>query len=95
MKIVLSQIPETGLSGRETLNPEAYTLDTEEVRVASPLSLSYRAFLEDQNLLFHFSLAFKMALVCSRCLSDYETLFHKEGEIVQRIGKPSFTALRT
>jgi len=90
MKIYLNQIPETGLSAKEALSPAPYQLDTEEIKVVSPLEVQYRVFLEEENLHMHFSLDCKMQCVCSRCLNAYESPLHTEGELAQSIGRARF-----
>ncbi len=87
MKIYLREIPETGLVSSEEVSPEPYELNTGEAKVVSPLSLSYRLFLDEQNLLFHFSLSCRIEFVCSRCLRSYELTLQKEGEVSVPVGK--------
>ena len=87
MKIYLHQIPETGLSATESLSALPYELDTEEVKIVSPLELSYRIFREEENLFAQISISCKMELICSRCLVPYELPFKKEAELMHPVGK--------
>jgi len=87
MKIYLNQIPETGFSATENLSALPYELDTEEVKIVSPLELSYRIFYEEENLFAQISISCKMRLLCSRCLVPYEFPFKKEAELTHPVGK--------
>ena len=78
MKIHLNHIPETGLVGTEEMNAASYGLDTDEIKVISPLKVSYRLLLEQDDLLVQLSVDCQLRLVCSRCLCSYEAPFEKE-----------------
>lgn len=86
MKITLNQIPKTGLSATEKKEPSLYDLDTEEATVVSPLELTYRIFREEENLLANISIRCTLRLLCSRCVTPYESPFHKEVEGLYPIG---------
>lgn len=87
MKIFLNQIPKTGLSAKETVDATPYNLDTEEVKVVSPLEMSYRIFREEENLTVFVSIRCVTQLTCGRCLGTYESPLLIEGEFFHPVGR--------
>ncbi|MBI4436795.1 MAG: DUF177 domain-containing protein [Candidatus Omnitrophica bacterium] len=87
MKVYPNQIPEGGLSAKESLSAIPYDLDTEDVQVLSPFEISYQLYREGGDLFVHLSLSYVMRLQCGRCLAFYESPLVKEVELTYPIEK--------
>jgi len=87
MKVALNQIPEEGLSAKESLATAPYDLDTEDVQIVSPFEVSYQLILEGGDLFVHLSLFCVMRLTCARCLALYESPLVKEVDLTYPIEK--------
>lgn len=72
MKIVISQIPQEGLSLEETLNPRALNLEVKDIEFTAPLLIKARANKITNALTVDMQLKTKFKLSCSRCLELVE-----------------------
>ena len=82
MRIYLNQVPETGLSAAAEFQAASFDLDTEGVRVVSPVAIQYTVFLEREELSAHLTLHCARELVCARCLVSFKDDFTKETDLV-------------
>ena len=82
MRIYLNQVPETGFSAAAEFQPSSFDLDTEDVRVVSPVAIQYTVFLEKEELIAHLAIHCARGFVCARCLTSFEDDFSKEIDLV-------------
>ena len=78
MKIEISKIPLEGLALTEELSPKALDLDTEIVRLSSPVSAKADLWRITNAITASLKLSAKMRTQCSRCLEEFEIDFSKE-----------------
>jgi uncharacterized protein len=75
MQIKTYEIPETGMTLDEQLNPDGLELQTEDLKFTQPVSVKADLIRERDAIVVHVTAQGPMELVCRRCLKRYKQDF--------------------
>ncbi len=89
MKINAASIPLEGLTLEEILTPQELDLDTEIVKIRSPINLKADIYKITNTVNLDIALAMAMHLVCGRCLNEFEIPLEKKLKMNYNIDKSS------
>ncbi|MCM8801151.1 MAG: DUF177 domain-containing protein [Candidatus Omnitrophica bacterium] len=87
MKINVNSIPIEGIDLEEEISYSELDLDTEVVRVLSPIRVKARITKITNTVTIDLSLNLKLHLVCSRCLKKLERYIHKDLRFTYQVEK--------
>lgn len=77
MKIKLNEIPKEGLSAKESYDAAALDLSRDDLKFISPINISAFVVREKDDVYARIEARGRLQIICSRCLSPYETDFKK------------------
>ncbi len=72
MKIMVKDIPSSGIELKESISPTQFDLLNEEIKIKNPLELILKVDRSGQTVLIHTQLKGIYDLVCDRCLKPYD-----------------------
>ncbi|MBN1914226.1 MAG: DUF177 domain-containing protein [Candidatus Omnitrophica bacterium] len=77
MKIAIAHIPIEGLSLREEIDPKELDIDTDIIKLCSPVSVEAEITRITNSITAKLALSGVMLLCCSRCLNEFKLNFEK------------------
>ena len=77
MRIIVKQIPEEGLYLKEQIRPEELDLDTDLIKLRSPVNVEGRVTRITNALTVELDVRADFSVECSRCLKEFEWAVEK------------------
>ena len=81
MKIIINQVPAGGLDLKEEIKPQELDLETELIKLRSPLKLAARINRITNALTVDLNIKAVISADCSRCLNEFEWVFDKDVQL--------------
>ena len=78
MRIIVKQVPEEGLYLKEEIKPAELDLETDLIKLRSPVKLSGRITRITNALTIDLNINAVIFADCSRCLNEFEWVFDKD-----------------
>ena len=78
MKIKIEEIPPEGLRKEVEYDPKELDMEYEGLHFSTPIGARAEITLVGREVVIRVRVQYKLRLVCSRCLDEYEVAFEKE-----------------